>query len=310
MKPKRFRINKRILKKVWTRDYQLLLLCLPVIIYVFIFDYIPMYGVQLAFREFQPAKGLAGGTWVGLKYFERFFSSYQFWSLMKNTLGLSLYGLLAGFPLPIILALTLNRVGNLKFKKLIQTVTYAPHFISVVVMCGMISIMLSPRTGIINIILKMVGLEPVFFLARTDLFKSIIVWTDVWQGMGWGAIIYIAALSAVSPELYEAAKIDGANKFQLMWLIDFPMIFPTISIMFILRMGSIMNVGMQKVFLLQNPLNLGSSEIIGTYVYKIGMINAQYSYSTAIGLFNTIINIILLLTVNYLSGKFSETSLF
>lgn len=298
-----------LIKKIIKRDWELYLLCLPALLYIAIFEYGSMYGVQIAFKDYLVGDGIWGSKWIGFDNFTRFFSSFQFWTLIRNTLGLSVYQLLAGFPIPIILALMLNHVKNQGFKKLIQTTTYAPHFISVVVLCGMMNVLLSPTTGVVNYILKSLGMEEIFFMGRADLFKSLFVWSDVWQNTGWGAIIYIAALSSVSPELYESAKIDGASKTHTILYIDLPSIYPTIVILFILRIGSIMNVGFQKAYLLQNPLNLETSEIIATYTYKIGLIQAQYSYSAAIGLFNSIINVILLVTVNTISKRLNETSL-
>lgn len=296
-------------KKVILRDYQLFLLCLPAIIYCIIFEYGPMYGIQIAFKDFSAAKGIMESPWVGFKHFDRFFQSYQFWLLIRNTIGISLYALIAGFPIPIFVALLLNQTRNLAFKKIVQTTTYAPHFISVVVLCGMITIFLSPRSGLVNHLIAALGGERVFFLADPRLFSSLFVWSDIWQNTGWGTIIYTAALSAINPELYEAARIDGANKLKTIIHVDIPGILPTVVILFILKMGSLMNLGFQKAYLLQNPLNAGASEIIATYVYKIGLEQSQFSYSTAISLFNTAINIIMLVAVNALCKKVSETSL-
>lgn len=301
-------LKARFMKMI-RRDYHLYLLCIPALIFVLVFEYGPMYGIQIAFKNFSAAKGITGSDWVGFTHFIRFFKSPQFFTILKNTLGISVYSLLAGFPIPIFIALLLNQTSSLKFKKTVQTTIYAPHFISVVVLCGMLTVFLSPRTGIVNSILQMVGLDEVFFLAKPELFNDIFVWSDIWQNTGWGSIIYIAALSSINPELYEAAKMDGAGKFKTIWHVDIPGILPTIVIMFIMRTGSFMNVGFQKAFLLQNPLNIESSEIISTYVYKVGLIQSQFSYSTAIGLFNTVVNIILILTVNAICKKINETSL-
>lgn len=301
--------KKRLLKKVFSRDYHLYLLCLPALIYIFIFDYVPMYGVQLAFKDFVISKGIWDSPWVGFKHFERFLGSYKFMTVLKNTLGVSLYELIVGFPIPIILALLLNQVRNLRFKKIVQTVTYAPHFISVVVLSSMLLIFLSPSIGVVNTIIASFGGEKINFMARPDLWKSIFVWSGIWQNAGWGTIIYIAALSSISPELYEAAKVDGASKFQIIRHVDIPGISQTMVILFILNVGSVMNVGFQKAYLLQNALNIDSSEVISTYVYKIGLEGSQFSYSTAIGLFNTIINIILLISANRIAKKLSGSSL-
>lgn len=299
---------KKVLK-VWRRDNQLYLLALPAIVYIFIFNYVPLYGLQIAFRRFISVKGIWGSPWIGFENFERFFSSPQFTTILSNTLILSFYGLLAGFPLPIIFALLLNQTRNAKFKKTVQTIVYIPHFISLVVMCGMLTMFLSPSTGIVNNILELLGLEPIYFMGDPKLFPHIYVWSSVWQNTGWGTVIYIAALSSINPEHYEAAKLDGASKLQTIWYIDLPGIKPTIITLLILNIGNIMGVGFQKAFLLQNPLNLPTSEIIATYTYKMGLLNGQFDYGAAIGLFNNVINAILLILANRISRKLSETSL-
>lgn len=289
--------------------YQLWLMALPAILYFLVFCYGPMYGIIIAFKNFSPSKGIWGSSWIGLENFRRFFHSYQSWRLIKNTLTLSITSLVFGFPFPILLAMMLNQVKNLKFKKAVQTISYAPHFISVVVLCGMVVLFLSPSSGFINNLLAAFNLPKVNFMAKPELFSGVYVISGIWQGTGWGAVIYIAALAAVDPSLYEAARMDGAGKLQLIRHIDFPSILPTAVIMLIMNVGSLMNVGFQKTFLLQNDLNISASEIISTYTYKIGLVKADYSYSTAIGLFNTIVNIILLVTVNQISKKATETSL-
>lgn len=294
------------MKKIWNRDWQLFLLCLPALIYVAIFCYGPMYGIQIAFKDFSPRRGITGSEWVGFENFIRFFDSPNFWDLLTNTLTLSLYTLLVGFPFPIILALLLHKASNKKFRKVVQTVIYAPHFISVVVMCGMITLFFSYSTGIVNTFLTSMGFDRVFFMGSEKAFPHLYVWSDIWQSTGWGTIIYLAALGGISQDQYEAAKIDGASKWKMLLHIDLPNLMPTIVTMFILRTGAVMNVGFQKAFLLQTPLNLGASEIISTYVYKVGLIDTQFDYSTAIGLFNNIINIILLLLVNRISKKLNE----
>ena len=291
------------------RDYQLYIMMLPVVVYLFIFAYIPIYGVQIAFKDYYVGQGILGSPWVGFDNFTRFFRSFQFWNVLKNTLVLSLYGLIAGFPIPILLALMVTQVRREGFKKFVQTVTYAPHFISEVVVVGMLFIFLSPTSGIVNIGLGKLGVQAVNFLAEPSMYKHLYVWSGVWQGAGWGSIIYIAALSAVSPELYEAARIDGASKFQQIVHIDFPSILPTATILLIMNAGSIMNQGAQKAFLMQTGTTAASQEIIATYVYKVGLIQNQFSYSSAIGLFNNVINIILLVTVNTVSRRLSENSL-
>lgn len=301
-------ITKKIsesFKKYW----QLYLFILPGMLYFIIFHFMPMYGVQIAFKDYRAIDGILGSDWVGLKHFIRFFESPQFWSMLKNTVGLSLYQLIAGFPIPIMLALLLNQMKNEKFKKTVQMATYAPHFISIVVLCGMMSVFLSPSTGIINVIIKAMGMDPVFFLGDPEMFPHLYVWSGVWQNAGWGTIIYLAALAGIDPSLYEAARVDGANKFRLIWHIDIPGIMPTAILLLIMDLGKVMNIGFQKAYLLQNPLNMEASEIIPTYVYKVGLQQAQFSYSTAIELFNTTINIILLVIVNKFARRVSETSL-
>jgi putative aldouronate transport system permease protein len=300
--------SKRLIKNV-IREYDLYLLILPVFIYFIIFDYIPMIGVQLAFKEFSPLHGIYGDQWVGLKYFERFIHSYDFLRVISNTALISLYSLVISFPAPIILALMLNEVTSKHFKKLVQTVTYAPHFISTVVFVGLMIAFLSPSSGMVNHILQLVGIAPIHFMQNPDYFKSIYVFSGVWQGIGWGAIIYIAALSSVDVELYDAAKVDGITKLRKIWHIDLPSILPIITIMLVLQIGSMMNVGFEKVFLMQNSMNVSSSQIISTYVYSVGLVGVNYSYATAIGLFNSVINFALLLLANGIVKKMGRTSL-
>lgn len=291
------------------RDYQLYLLALPAIAYLFIFNYVPIYGILIAFKNFNAVQGIWGSDWAGFEHFRRFFHSYQFGPILRNTIGLSLYQLVVGFPIPIMLALLLNQTRNKRFKSLVQTVTYAPHFISIVVMISMIFIFLSPRTGFVNHLLTFFGHEPILFMGDPAYFKTIYVLSGVWQNTGWGSIIYLAALASINPELYEAAKVDGASKWQQILKIDIPSIMPTAVILLILNVGHIMDVGFQKVFLMQTPLTAASQEIISTYVYKMGLINTDYSYSAAINLFNTVINLVLLIAVNQVARRASDTSL-
>ncbi|KGP78165.1 MULTISPECIES: ABC transporter permease [unclassified Paenibacillus] len=291
------------------RNWQLYLLISPVVAYYIVFQYLPMYGIQIAFKDFIATKGIWGSPWVGFEHFERFFHSYFFWRLIKNTLGLGLYSLAVGFPVPIILALLMNEVRAEKFKKFVQTITYAPHFLSTVVVVGMMMMFLSPRYGIINHFIGMFGGTPINFLSEPSWFKTLFVMSDVWQTMGWSSIIYLAALAGVDSQLHEAARVDGATRLQRIWHINIPSIMPTIIILFILNIGSIMGIGFEKVLLMQNTLNLETSDIISTYVYRSGIQDAEYSFSAAIGLFNSIINFILLVTVNQISKRMSETSL-
>lgn len=291
-------------------NWLLYAMILPVVIYYIIFAYIPMYGVQLAFKDYNIKQGIMGSPWVGLEHFKRFFSAYNFKDLLKNTVGISVYSLLAGFPIPIIFALMLNYLKSKHLKKIVQMVSYAPYFISVVVMCGMLTIFMNADTGIFNAIRNLLGLPSVDFLAKPEWFKSIYVWSGVWQGMGWSSIIYISALSGVDEQLHEAAIMDGATKIQRMIHVDLPSIKPTIVMLFILQLGQLMNVGFEKVYLLQNTLNKRSASVISTYVYEIGLINSDYGYSTAVGLFNSVINLLLIVIANWLCKKITEESLF
>lgn len=291
------------------RSAPLYLLMLPSIVIFLMFTYYPMYGVIIAFKNFTPAEGILGSSWAGLKYFQQFFNSYQFWPTIRNTLIISFYTILVTFPLPIVLALLCNQMRSKKFKKFFQVSTYLPHFISTVVMCGMIILFLSPSTGIISRLVGLLGIKMPNLMGTASAFPDIYVWTEAWQHVGWDSILYIATLSAVDPTLYEAATMDGANKWHKVIHIDLPALLPTATIMFIMRMGSVMSVGFEKVYLLQNPLNSGTSEILSTYVYKMGLISNQYSLSAAIGLFNNVINLILLVAVNQIAKKLSDTSL-
>jgi putative aldouronate transport system permease protein len=291
------------------RHWQLYLVMLPALLYFIIFRYIPMANAVLAFKDYNVVAGIWGSPWAGFKHFELFFSNPVFWTLLKNTLGLSVYALLVGFPIPIVLAICLNEVGSGFFKRTVQMITYAPYFISTVVMVSMIMLLLSPRLGVFNLGLQALGLEPINFLGRPNLFSSIYVWSGVWQNSGYAAIVYLAALSGVDPMLYEAAKVDGASRIQKIFNIDLPGIMPVAVILLILSVGSLLAIGFEKVYLLQNPLNLSSSEIIATYVYKIGLLNANFSFATAVGLFNSVINMILLVLVNAYVKRVSDMSL-
>lgn len=304
------KVKKKINWKSVKNSHQLYLFVLPAFLFFLIFSYIPMYGVIIAFKDYVPTLGVFGSPWVGFKHFERFFSSYYFWDLIKNTVGISVYSLIVGFPLPIILALALNEAKDGLFKKFTQTVTYAPNFISVVVICGMIISFVSPSTGIINHFLELIGLQPIAFLEDPKWFKTVYVLSGVWQGTGWGSVIYLAALSGVDTQLHEAATVDGATRLQRVWYINLPTIVPTMVILLIMNVGSIMSIGFEKILLLQNPLNMASSNVIATFVYKQGLLDAQYSYAAAVGLFNSVINSILLITVNKITRKISDTSLF
>ncbi|KAB8137451.1 sugar ABC transporter permease [Gracilibacillus oryzae] len=292
------------------RNWELYLFLLPTITYFIIFKYVPMYGLQIAFKDFIAVDGIWGSPWVGFEHFIRFFESYQFWNLLSNSLLINLYQLLFAFPIPIIFALMLNQVTRSRFKKLVQTVTYAPHFISVVVLVGMIFIFLSPSNGFINNIIQLFGGEPIYFMGSESWFKTVFVGSEIWQTTGWSAIIFLAALSSVDPQLHEAAIVDGASKLQRIIHIDIPGILPVIMIMLILEIGNFVTLGYQKVLLMQNDLNIASSEVVQTYVYKSGLLNTQFSYAAAIGLFENVINFVLLIMMNQLAKKFKQQSLF
>lgn len=290
--------------------WQLWLMMIPAIVFMLVFVYKPMSGVLIAFQDYSLKKGIWGSDWIGFDNFTRLFKSYWFPVILKNTLTISLLSLLLSFPAPIILALAANEIRSEKRKRLFQTVSYAPHFISTVVVCGMITVFLSPESGVINFLLELVGVEPVAFLAKPKAFKWVYVLSGIWQTVGWSAIIYIAALSGVDKNLLEAAEIDGANRIQRIRYVNFPVLIPTIVIMFILRCGSILSVGYEKVYLLQNTANLSASEVISTYVYKVGLEKADFGFSTAVNLFNNVINCIVLILSNKISRKVSGSSLF
>ncbi|MGP4039598.1 ABC transporter permease [Gracilibacillus sp. D59] len=300
--------RKKALKRFLSRYDLYLMLLLPIMWYM-IFQYGPMYGLQIAFKDYNPVQGFLGSEWVGFENFTRFFSSYYFGRLLWNTLSISLLSLLIAFPIPIFLALLINEIKSLNLKKTLQNVTYIPHFISVVVIVGMLDLFLSPDGGFINIILNSLGIESIPFLEKPEWFKTIFIGSNIWQNMGWQSIIYVAALSGIDTQLYEAAKIDGASRLQRIIHVSLPGIFPVIIILLILDIGQFMNVGFEKILLMQNNLNLESSEVIQTFVYRNGILNGDYSYSTAIGLFNSIINFALLLLINRYARKKAETSL-
>ena len=300
--------NTNLRKQIWKyKSYYLFLL--PAVVYVAIFSYGPMYGLQIAFKNYRGSLGIMGSPWVGFRHFIDFYSGFFFWRLIRNTLAISIYSLIAGFPIPIILALMLNEIKE-KHRKPIQTIFYAPHFVSLVVVVGIINTMFSPSIGIVNTVLAALGLERVYFVALSGVFRHLFVWSGVWQHMGWNAVIYLAALAGVDPELHEAAKIDGASLMQRIKHINLPAIQPTVIILLILSIGGLASVGFEKVYLMQNDLNIDTSEVISTYVYKRGLINMNYSFSAAVGLFNNVVNAILLVIANGISRKFSETSLF
>nr|WP_235817446.1 MULTISPECIES: ABC transporter permease subunit [Gracilibacillus] len=285
-----------------------LMLLLPLTWYI-VFQYVPMYGLQIAFKDFNPAFGFLGSEWVGLEHFIRFFDSYYFGRIIWNTISISLLSLLFAFPIPIMLALLVNEISSNKLKKVVQNVTYVPHFISVVVIVGMLNLFLDPNGGFINTILNSLGIEPIAFMERPEWFKSVLISSGIWQSAGWQSIIYIAALSGIDPQLYEAAKIDGASRLQRILHVSLPGLLPVIVILLILDIGNFMNVGFEKILLMQNNLNMEASDVIQTFVYRSGILNGNYSYSAAIGLFNSIINFALLILINHVAKKKAETSL-
>ena len=301
-------ISQKRIRRI-TENYVLYLFLLPCLLYFIIFHYGPMYGIQIAFKDFIASRGITGSPWAGFKHFERFFKSYLFWTLIRNTLAISIYRLAASFPIPIILALMINQHQSVGFKKTVQLVTYAPHFISMVVLVGMINIFFSIRTGLVNMALKGMGFEAISFLSEPGWFRDLFVWSAVWQNAGWSTIIYLASLASIDPQLHEAAIVDGASRIQRIWHIDLPGILPTIMILLILNLGRVMNVGFQKAYLMQNALNLETSEVIATYVYKVGLLNAQFSFSAAVGVFNAVINLVLLLSVNKIAKVAGQSSL-
>ncbi|PYI56354.1 ABC transporter permease [Paenibacillus flagellatus] len=296
-------------KKRLKRNVGLYIIISPAVLYYLIWHYWPMYGVQIAFKDFMPGLGIWNSPWVGFEHFERLFNAYYFWTILKNTLGISLYGLLVGIPAPIVLALLFNEVRSKKLRTFAQTVSYAPHFISVVVAVGILFFFISPTNGVINSVLQSLGFASRDFLAEPGSFWHLYVWSGIWQGIGWSSLIYSAAISGISPDLYEAAYIDGASKWRRIWHVTLPGMVPTIVILSILSAGGIMSVGFEKILLMQNPMNLETSEVISTYMYKSGLLNTQYSFSAAVGLFNNVINFIILIVVNAVARKVGETSL-
>lgn len=297
------------LKKDLKKHKWLYIMLIIPIIFVLIWNYWPMYGVMIAFKDYSPAFGILGSPWVGLKHFERFFASYFFVEILVNTLRLSLYSLLVSVPLPIILALLFNELNRKWFKSTVQTISYIPNFISVVVVIGMVQFFFSTQDGMINILLETFGFSAIDFLGSPKWFPHIYVWSGVWQSVGWGTLIYTAAMSGISPDQYEAAYLDGASRLQCIKNITIPSIMPTIIISTILATGSILSVGFEKTFLLQNASNLATSEVLSIYTYKMGIINGEYSFSAAVGLFNNVINFIVLFAVNKIAQKTNESSL-
>lgn len=296
------------LKKEWGQNKEIYFILLPVVLYYLLFCYKPMYGALIAFQDYSPGDTLLGGNWVGFKHFKNFFNSYYFWRLLRNTLSISITNLIFGFPAPIILALLINELRNKTFSRVTQAIAYLPHFISLVVICGMIKDFVKD-TGIISVIFSYFGVEAQNMLQNPNLFVPVYVTSGIWQGIGWGSIIYLAALTAVDQELYEAAEIDGAGRWKQTLNITIPCIIPTIVIMFIMRTGQILSVGSEKILLLYNPLTYETADVISTFVYRKGILEGDFSYSAAVGLFNSVVNFGLVFIVNKISAKVNETSL-
>lgn len=296
--------------KIIKDNWRLYTLMLPALIWLVVFMYAPMYGVLIAFKDYNAKLGILNSPWAGMKYFQQFFSTNIASTVIKNTIVLSVYSLIFSFPIPIIFALLLNQLRSIKYKKFVQTVSYAPYFISNVVVVSILAVILAPGGGFVNTIIQALGHEPVLFMSRPEYFRPLYIISGIWQSMGFNAIIYIAALAGISPEYHEAAIIDGATKIRRIIHIDLPLILPTIIIMLILAIGNILTIGYEKVYLMQNGMNLSVSEIISTYVYKSGLMNAQYSFATAVGLFNSTVNFILLVCANYITKKLADISIF
>ncbi|GHV03976.1 protein LplB [Spirochaetia bacterium] len=296
-------------KYFWRMKY-LYLLLLPAVIYYIVFKYIPMYGVVIAFKDFNFAKGILGSPWIGFENFRYLFALDNFYQVFRNSFVLSFIRLVWGFPMPIILALLLNELGNLHYKRVIQTIVYLPHFIAWVVIGGIIINFLSPSWGIVNQIIKELGGEAIFFLAKDEYFRTIIVASDIWKETGWGTIIYLAAMAGINPELYEAAIVDGANKFQRIWHITLPSIKGLIILFLILNMGSILSNGFEQIFILQNSQNLSVSEVFETWVYRLGLLNGRFSFATTVGLFTSVVGMIFLISADLLAKKIGEEGIF
>lgn len=301
--------KRRSMIAYWRRYWPYYLFLLPAVLDVLVFHYFPLYGVQIAFKNYKVRAGIWGSEWVGLTHFAKFIESPMFFPLLRNTLLISVQSLIVGFPIPIILALLLNEMRNERVKRVVQTITYAPHFLSTVAVVGLLNLLLARDTGILNLLRDALGMGKLNFLTTPEYFRPIYVLSGVWQNTGWDSIIYLAALAAVDVEIVEAAKIDGTNRLQTIRYIYIPTILPTIVILLIMRSGSLLSVGYEKILLMQNDLIKDVSEVISTYTYRMGIVNAQYSYTTAIGLFNSVVNAVILVTVNFIAGKVNETSL-
>ena len=300
--------KKGSLIKDLRRHWAAYLMLIPAVVLLFIFSYIPMYGIIIAFKHYKPQLGIWGSPWVGLEHFAKFFTSAHFPVLLRNTLSISVYSLLAGYPCSIILALLLNEVRCAKYKKVVQTISYMPYFISSVVVCGMLKSFLS-YDGMFNALNNLMGREPISFLREPKYFQHIIVWAGVWQGMGWNSIIYMAALSAIDTQLYEAARIDGCGRLRQAWHVTIPGIMPTVIMLLIMSVGSILTVGTDNILLLYNPMTYETGDVFGTYTYRLGIRGGQYDYTAAVGLAETVVGFIMIVVVNWISRKTTEQSL-
>jgi putative aldouronate transport system permease protein len=305
----KYPINHR-LNRMRRYDWQLWVLLLPALLFFIIFHYLPIYGIQIAFRDYKAVFGITGSKWVGFKNFTDFFKAYYFGRLVLNTFLLNIFGLLWSFPIPIIMAILINQLGQRLFKRFVQTTIYIPHFISTVVMVGMLHLFLSPTSGIVNKLIETIGFQPLYFMAEPSWFRTLFIGSDIWQHAGWNTILYIATLTGVDPELYEAATVDGASKMQKIWHIDIPHLLPIAIMMLILSCGHLLVSNTDKALLMKTAANSSRADIIGVYVYEMGLGKAQFSYTAAIGLFTNVINFITILIVNSVSKKLSETSLF
>ncbi|AJY75795.1 ABC transporter permease [Paenibacillus beijingensis] len=301
--------KNRLLGFMW-KYKALYFISIPGILYFLIFKYVPLAGSVIAFQNYNLFKGISGSPWVGLEHFQRMFSHYDFLNILKNTLLLGIYDIAFAFTAPIILALLLNEVRLMLYKKIVQTIIYAPHFLSWVIVSGIFVGILSPSSGIVNVMLGWIGIDPIYFLGEESYIRSILVGSGLWRDVGWGTIIYLAALAGIHPDLYEAAEIDGAGRWKQTFSITLPSLLPVITILFLLKIGDFLDYGFERVFVFQNPLNLRNSEILDTYIYKAGLRQMQYSYATAIGLFKSVVGLFLLVIANTLSKKATGESLY
>ena len=306
VKQKTFSEKLKQRKNAFVSDRYLYLLILLPFVYLIVFNYIPMVGLQIAFRDYKISDGMWGSVWVGTKHFTRLFKSPDFYTILSNTIILSFLNIIFGFPMPIILAILLNEVNNMPFKRVTQSLLYMPHFISWIVLGGIITSILSPSTGVVNYLIKAFGAEPIYFMGNTKWWRTVYVVSGIWKEAGWGTIIYLAAISGINGELYEAARIDGANKLRQMWHITLPGIRSTIAILLIMRMGQVLQIGFDQIYSLQNDMVLSVSDVIATYEYRIGLVNMQYSYTTALGLFKGVVGLIFVVGTNFIVKKLSD----